>query len=348
MTTPLHRPEPVLRHLGQSVDREIAPVASATRLRDGETLLVTDHYATGVAILDKLRWILPKPSNSAPFNERQAFRRAYREASLRLLAPVKQHRVALLDAGRSGFIKELYPDIPSFSLPFVQVQELYGAWETYIDGVHLAVLGHKLHPFYGTYVPTRTSHLELFATWLQAYDGPRVQAIDVGTGCGVLALMLCRGGFEHVLATDINPNAVESTKRELARLPVAPPIALLQGDLFANERTLADVIVFNPPWIPGDADGLVDSALYYEDGLFERFFEQAIERLKPTGRIVLLFSTIMTLLRPDLEHPIEAELKRGRLQLVNKLKRRVKPTVGPDGKPRKTRERVEVWELSAV
>ena len=38
-------------------------------------------------------------------------------------------------------------------------------------------------------------------------------ALDVGTGAGVLALMLARAGFEHVEAVDINPNACESVRR---------------------------------------------------------------------------------------------------------------------------------------
>jgi methylase of polypeptide subunit release factors len=129
------------------------------------------------------------------------------------------------------------------------VQELFGAWNRYREGVPLAVLGHRLFPFYGTYVPTRVSHLELFGTWLHQHKGSRSRAIDVGTGCGVLALMLCRAGVQRVLATDINPNAVESVSRELGRLAPRPPIDLFCGDLLGPDPTPADLIVFNPPWI---------------------------------------------------------------------------------------------------
>jgi len=226
------------------------------------------------------------------------------------------------------------------------VQELHGAWNRYQDGVRLAVLGHRIHPFYGTYAPTRVSHLELFGTWLSQYQGPRVRAIDVGTGCGVLALMLCRAGFERVLATDNNPNAIESVARELRRLASAPPIDLLHGDLLGEDTTPADLIVFNPPWIRGEIEGLLDSALYFNDGLFERFFEQACARLTPTGRVVLVFSNILELVQPDVPHPILAELERGRLRLVQKLHRKVKPSPTETGERRRTRERVEVWELA--
>jgi SAM-dependent methyltransferase len=308
-------------------------------------LIVTDHYRTGVQILDELGRLLIAPED-ASHHAREASRRDYREVSLRLLAPIVDHRLALAEAGPIGFLEELYPELRTFALPFVQVQELHGAWSRYRDGVHLAVLGHRVHPFYGTYVPTRTSHLELFATWLTGYPGARTRAIDVGCGCGVLALMLCKAGFERVLATDSNPNALESVARELQRLPSRLPIDLLHGDLLGRGKEPVDLVVFNPPWVRGTIQGMLDRALYFDDDLFDRFFDQACARLAPSGRIVLLFSNLMQLLQPDLPHPILTELERGRLHLVSKAQRKVKPGRTEAGRRRRTRERVEVWELA--
>jgi SAM-dependent methyltransferase len=346
MNPTLHRPEPVLRHTAQAVDRVVAAKRAAERLRDGDLLIVTDLYATGEAILAALDRLLPAPPQGAPFAVRQGHRRAHREAVLRLLAPVEDHRLALADARPIGFLEELYPDVASFALPFARVQELFGAWNRYREGVHLAVLGRRVFPFYGTYAPTRVSHLELFGTWLRQYTGARDRAVDVGTGCGVLAFMLCRAGFSRVLATDVNPNAVESVARELGRLSPAPPIDLYCGDLLGDDPLPADLIVFNPPWIRGEAEGLLDEALVFSDGLFERFFDQAVLRLTPGGRLVLVFSNILELVQPDVPHPILAELARDRLRLVQKLHRRVEPAPASDGSRRRTRERVEVWELA--
>ena len=47
-------------------------------------------------------------------------------------------------------------------------------------------------------------------------------------------------------------------------------------------------------------------------------------------------------------HPILSELERGRFKLVQKLQRKVKPAPGKDGRRRRTREKVEVWELDAT
>jgi len=168
----------------------------------------------------------------------------------------------------------------------------------------------------------------------------------VGTGCGVLALMLCRAGFSTVLATDINPNAIESLSRDLGRMPTRPQITLRRGDLLDGISEAADLIVFNPPWIPGRIDSPIDQALFYEPGLLARFFAQARERLAPQGRIVVVFSSILQLVTPEAPHPIEAELERGALVLVQRLQRRIKPKPDRTGRRRRTRERVEVWELA--
>lgn len=346
MNRTLHRPEPILHHAARPVDCSTPPRLAAERLLDGDTLMVTDRYGTGAEILAQLDVLLPPPPQGAPYAVRLAHRRTLREASLRLVVRIDDHRLALEDARSIGFLGELYPERAAFVLPFAQVQELHGAWIRYQEGVYLAVLGHRVHPFYGTYAPTRVSHLELFGTWLSQYHGPRARAVDVGAGCGVLALMLCRAGFERVLATDNNPNAVESVARELRRHSPAPPIDLLHGDLLGDDPTPADLIVFNPPWIRGEAEGLLDTALHFQDGLFERFFEQAYARLKPTGRVVLLFSNLMELLLPDVPHPLAAELAGSRLRLVQKLRRRVVPSPSATGQRRRTRERVEVWELA--
>ena len=116
-------------------------------------------------------------------------------------------------------------------------------------------------------------------------------------------------------------------------------------DLMGEGNDKANLIVFNPPWVQGDVDDLLDQALHFQGDLFERFFAQVAERLEPEGRVVMVFSNIITLVQPHIPHPIQAELERGRFHLVQKLQRKVKPPPDPDGRRRRTREKVEVWEL---
>jgi len=346
MPPKLNRPAPLLRPAAKPVDRSTPAGQAAERLLRGEKLVVTDLYNTGTWILAELEARLGPPAPDAGYPARRAWRKAYGEVSRRLLAPIVGHRVDLREAPTIGFLRELYPEHRDFALPFVELQDLDNAWNWYRDGVHLAVLGHRVHPFYGTYAPARVTHLELFATWLSQYQGRRARAIDVGTGCGVLALLLCKAGFARVRATDINPNAIESVRRELARLPTAPRLDLYLGDLLGDDRAPVDLVVFNPPWMQGAIDSQLDQALYFEEGLFERFFDQAHARLAPEGRIALVFSNLIELVQPDTAHPILAELRRGRFGLVQKLQRKVRNPPGPTGqRGRSTRERVEIWEL---
>jgi len=342
----LHRPEPVLTAPTSTID-DGTPVPSVVqRLIDGEVLAVADRYATGAEVLERLRRALPPAPERAPYGERAAAERAFREAALRLLAPVDGHELALIGARPIGFLAELYPELGRFWLPFLRVQELYDAWQRYRQGTHLAVIGGRVHPYFATYVPRRTEHLELFATWLAGWSGGRRQAIDVGTGTGVLARMLSRAGVEQVVATDAHPNAVESLRRDIERFELAG-IRPVQADLLGEEPGEPDLVVCNPPWLPGPVDEPFDAALHYEPGWFERFFAAAHPVLGPDARLVILFSTIGQLTRPDLPHPIEAEVARGRFVAVQRLQRRVKGRKGPGGKRQRTRERVEVWELAA-
>jgi len=104
-------------------------------------------------------------------------------------------------------------------------------------------------------------------------------------------------------------------------------ITLNHGDLFENCDEKADVIVFNPPWLKAKhtiEDG-IDKAMYYEEELFDRFFEQAQNHLTPNGKIVLIFSNLAQVVDKDSTHPIVEELqKNNRFKKELHLKRDVR------------------------
>jgi len=342
----LNRPKPIMRHKSQAVDMNTPAVRAAKLLINGEQLILKDHYSTGAEIIEQLKRLTYFQDPKSSFSQRQVANKKFRSAALRLLAPIQKHKLNLNGAHPIGFLNELYPRLDKFELPFIEIQELYGAWERYTSGQHFAVLGHKLHPYYGAYAPTRTSHLELFGTWLNNYMGPRDFAVDVGTGCGVLAFMLAKSNFSHVLATDSNPNAVESVKRDCERQDRGYSIDVMHGDLLCYNARKTDLVVFNPPWVMGETNSQLNQALFFEKGLFERFFDQAIDSLASHGRIVMVFSNIIELTQPDAPHPIKEELERGRLKLTNLTQRKVKPKRNEYGARRITKEKVQVWELA--
>ena len=96
----------------------------------------------------------------------------------------------------------------------------------------------------------------------------------------------------------------------------------------------------------GESRSMVDRALFFQPGMFERFFDQAHLGLREEGRLVILFSTILQLVQPEVPHPILSELETGRFNLVQKLQRKVKSSPSKNGRRRRTREKVQIWELT--
>ncbi|MEL4503640.1 methyltransferase [Luteococcus sp. H138] len=116
-------------------------------------------------------------------------------------------------------------------------------------------------------------------------------ALDLGTGCGVQSLHLARHA-DHVVATDINPRALE-----LARLTAGlnrVEVDIRDGSLYepvAGEKF--DLIVTNPPYVmsPPTTDG--ERLVYREgsfagDGLVEAVVKGAPAHLNPGGSLQVL------------------------------------------------------------
>ncbi len=356
------RPEPV------TADETPDPVHQnsdmkevAARLMAGALLLITDTYSTGLAVLSELKKQVfgRRKSESVEmggedFQDYRTRRAAFRQASNRLLVPVEQNRIALRKSPDIGWLRELYPDIQNFLLPFPQIQGLNSSWQWFLKGVRFPVLKHEIYPWYGTYFPTRFDHLKLFDEWLIKYQGRKERALDIGAGCGVLSFQLLKHGFRHIIATDINPNAVITVRENARHQGVQDRLDVYMSDLFMiwkdedEDGKKADLIVLNPPWLPADEDtGMLDRAIYYEPGLFDRFFADAGDHLVDEGKLVVLFSNLGHTTGIGEGHPVENELARfKRFRKVRLLQRKV------DGPSRKTRrpdhrkdEFVELWVL---
>lgn len=349
------RPDPYTGPAPTPVKRSTDLHTSVQALLRGEPLLVTDLYSTGLSLLAALRIALKTPGPS--FAEQRDYRRRYQAASSNLLAPIRDHQLALRKAPNIGWFSEMYSDLPAFEIPFPQLQGLNSSWQWHRKGLRLPVIERRLHPLHGTYFPTRHEHLHLFARWLRRYSGARDRAVDVGTGCGVLALQLDAAGFSEIVATDINENAIEGLRRDLALDPPITTIEPRKTWMIGPVGSRFDLIVFNPPWLPGEPKGLLDQAIYYPPRLFDDFFAAAWRALRPDGRMVLLFSNLLQTVsvakdgtqpgRPA-AHPIVRELKRRkRFEKVRLLEQPVGAASKKTRRRKRTNtgERVQLWEL---
>lgn len=98
----------------------------------------------------------------------------------------------------------------------------------------------------GVYEPAEDSFMLLGAA-LAAGPRPRA-ALEIGTGCGLIATMVARAGCPLVVATDISPQAIRCASANAKRL--APGVHFIASDLFSAIRRSFDLVLFNPPYLP--------------------------------------------------------------------------------------------------
>ncbi|HKJ44138.1 MAG TPA: methyltransferase [Sunxiuqinia sp.] len=307
------RPAPILSTIDVvPYNRGINPNEAIEAIDEGYPILVNDFYSSGLALLAKLKAHVKARHPDQLFQGQRNFRAEYFKLSQQIVLVVRNHKLAVKKAPKIGWLTILYPELDEFLLPFPQVQGLNSSWQWYEKGISIPGLNQKIHPWFGTYFPTRFEHLSLFDHWLKNYKGEKKSAIDVGIGSGVLTFQLLKYGFEKVLGTDSNPNSIISVNEDLAINQPNSKVDLKQGNLFANSRLKSELIVFNPPWLPATylSEGL-DKAIYYDANLFPDFFAQAKKHLKAEGRVVLLFSNLAQLTNVSESHPIETELAEG-------------------------------------
>ncbi len=134
--------------------------------------------------------------------------------------------------------------------------------------------------------------------------GGKIQSIvDVGTGCGAIAIALALHLPEAVItATDISHNALQLAHENVARHGVQDRINLLQGDLLAPVPRPIDILVSNPPYIPStEIPNLAREITSHEprlaldggpDGMavIERLIEQAKDKLTPGAALFIEIS----------------------------------------------------------
>tara|TARA_R110001606_G_scaffold78220_2_gene180919 strand:+ start:13354 stop:14421 length:1068 start_codon:yes stop_codon:yes gene_type:complete len=321
-------------------------------MKVGKKVLITEFYSNGMLLLKELQKHLKIRLPNKTLKEQHAFRAEYHKLSNLILLKIKNQEVDVDKAPKIGWLGKLYPDTNDFLLTFPQVQGLNSAWQKYKNGIKVPVLRNKVHPYYGTYFPTRFDHLTLFDNWLKRYEGPKKSAIDVGVGSGVLSFQMVQNGFQKVFATDINPNAIVGLKEFMGSTKLARKIALYHGNLFATIEKEVELIVFNPPWLPAVSnEENIDEAIYYDKNLFPKFFAEANNRLTEGGKLVLLFSNSAEIKKITKENPIEKELAKGiRFKLEKCFKKTIKPVVDKTKPTKKVSipEEVQLWVLAKI
>ncbi|MEU7530718.1 methyltransferase [Saccharothrix sp. NPDC042600] len=118
--------------------------------------------------------------------------------------------------------------------------------------------------------------------------------LEIGSGCGLIAVSAALAGCRGVVATDLNPVAVENTALNARRFGVADAVSCRLGDLFAPlaEEERFDVVYWhsNNVWTPPALTPEHVHELAYVDPGYDahkRFFRDARAHLAPGGRVLL-------------------------------------------------------------
>jgi len=141
------------------------------------------------------------------------------------------------------------------------------------------------------------------------------EVLDMGTGSGIQAVEAAsKPGVSRVVAVDLNPAAVEAARRRAENTGVAGKIEFVTSDLLMNVEGVYDWIVFNPPYLPGEADADEASWAGGETGAetARRFLRDARGHLRENGSILMVYSsqTGLTLADFDGYHVEKLEEKR--------------------------------------
>jgi 2-polyprenyl-3-methyl-5-hydroxy-6-metoxy-1,4-benzoquinol methylase len=167
-----------------------------------------------------------------------------------------------------------------------EVLGLVGAHEWRKKGVDVGAVGGKIHPWYGVFSPVRGEYVDLVAN--QPLPSLSL-AFDVGTGTGVLAAVLARRGVERVVATDVDPRALDCARENLQRLGLSKQVSVIEANLFPEGR--APLIVCNPPWLPARPSSAIEHAIYDPDSRMLRGFLDGLSaHLTPGGEGWLILS----------------------------------------------------------
>ena len=230
----------------------------------------------------------------------------------RLLIPVQTNHLInlrrapnVLNACSQAYGEDAAPYI-------VSLRELMGvisAYEWRKKGVDIDLNEHGLSPFkifphYGVFSPIRGEYLELIAkTHLPSVLTQDSTAFDIGTGTGILSIILAKRGIKFITATDQNTRAIECALSNVDELNLKNQITVIKANLFPPSNKAA-LIVCNPPWLPTQSSTSVDSAVFDPNSqMLIGFLNGLVDHLLLGGEGWLIMSNFAELLglRADTE-----------------------------------------------
>ena len=142
------------------------------------------------------------------------------------------------------------------------------------------------------YFPAEDSYL--MAEAVTNYSG--IMALEVGIGSGIVTEHLNKR-FEVVVGTDLNSKSLVHARQRLNQ-----KIGLVCCNFSDAIRSKFDLIVSNPPYLPNPGKAKLDYAIDGGPSGIEwslNFLKVVVTSLKPSGKILLLTSSLSNILILD-------------------------------------------------
>ena len=148
----------------------------------------------------------------------------------------------------------------------------------------------RIHPHYGVFSPVRGEYVELILKApLPAALGKHSLAFDIGTGTGVLSVVLAARGVDKIIATDLDDRAIACAQENIHLLDLDPFVQVVKAHLFPDGQ--AALIVCNPPWLPARPSSSLERAVYDPDSqMLKGFLAGLKSHLLPDGEGWLILS----------------------------------------------------------
>ncbi len=246
---------------------------------------------------------------------------------------------------------------PSQKAYLISLRELLGfigAYEWFKKGIELdeRFMGpspmNKIFPYYGVFSPVRGEYLSLIHQAPIALGADHFVAFDIGVGTGVISAMLLQRGVSHVIATDSQARSIECASDNLKRLGLSDKVTLSQCHLFPASK--ANLIVCNPPWLPGKARSAIEKAIFDENSqMIKGFLSGLKDHLLASGEAWLIMSDLAERLGLRHRHELEQWIAQAGLTTVeilstNPTHSKAKDTSDPFFEAR-SQEVTSLWRL---
>lgn len=141
---------------------------------------------------------------------------------------------------------------------------------------------------FGAWVAGKVSSLQM------TVDRKAERALDIGTGTGLLALMLAQKFEGFIDSIDIQPDAVQQAITNAGNTAWSQRIQVSHADLSNWQASSYDFVISNPPFYENDLkspDKQRNLALHDTGLTLTSLFENVARLVKPKGAFALLLPT---------------------------------------------------------